>query len=302
MRKNLTLVLTLLFFSIIKISAQKVTGDWYGVGSISNKGEQSNYLSELVLTQKGNKVTGQFNYFFKSMSVTNKVSGTFDENTRTLELKLMPFINYKASNLQGADCPMEGSFTLRVSKVESSLYGQFNPSLAYRYTCPAITIKFVKAVNKPKEEVIKEEIEVPVNDVTEEAPKVIPTPNAEVTAELITRAFEAPPVIEVDADSLKVSLYDNGDVDNDTISFFYNRKLISAKQMLSTKALTYTLPLDTTINEISMFAENLGTIAPNTALAIIYAGEERFELNMTSNFIKNAAIRFRRKPKTEEAK
>ena len=45
-----------------------------------------------------------------------------------------------------------------------------------------------------------------------------------------------------------------------------------------------------------MFAENLGGIPPNTAVAIIYAGDKRYELFMTSNFIKNATIRFRKKP------
>jgi hypothetical protein len=62
------------------------------------------------------------------------------------------------------------------------------------------------------------------------------------------------------------------------------------------------LPVDTSINEIAMFAENLGKLPPNTALAVIYAGEKRFELGMTSTFIKNAAIRFRRRIKVSDPK
>lgn len=64
--------------------------------------------------------------------------------------------------------------------------------------------------------------------------------------------------------------------------------------------MNFTLALDTSINEISMFAENLGTISPNTALAVIYAGDKRYELSMTSTYIKNAAIRFRKKVKDKK--
>jgi hypothetical protein len=67
--------------------------------------------------------------------------------------------------------------------------------------------------------------------------------------------------------------------------------------MLGGQPLTFTLPLDTTVNEIAMYAENLGSIPPNTALCIVYAGQQRFELSLASTYIKNAAIRFRKKTK-----
>jgi hypothetical protein len=136
-------------------------------------------------------------------------------------------------------------------------------------------------------------------------PPIIHKPLSEeqqVSQALKLRSFDVSPIIEVDADSLKVSLYDNGEVDNDTISLFYNRKLIARGLMLSDKPLTFILPLDNSINEIAMFAENLGTIPPNTALAIIYAGDQRFELNLTSTLDKNAAIRFKRKLKPIDPK
>ena len=136
MKKPLLLLPFLVFLLVGNINAQKVTGEWYGIGDVSNKGHQSNYLSELVLKQTGTKVTGTFNYYFKSMSIVSDVKGTFDTKTRTLELKVIPVINFTAKSMASADCPMEGSFTLRVSKVESTLYGQFNPTYEYRFTCP----------------------------------------------------------------------------------------------------------------------------------------------------------------------
>ncbi len=284
------------------VYSQQVSGEWYGIGNVNRRGEHDSYLSELVLTQKGNKVSGEFNYFFRGVTTTTKISGYYSSQTRTLELKAHPLLAYKAKNINGADCPMEGSFTLQISRAESSLRGQFNPTNIYRYTCPAINVKFVKQPKKPelKEEVIKEKeifiepqpIAIPI-PIQKEEPK-LPDPFIEIKQQFVRRTIERSPVIEVNADSLKISLYDNGDIDGDTISLFYNRNLIAAHKLLTARAFTVTLPLDTTVNEISMFAENLGSIPPNTALCIIYAGEQRFEMSMASTYIKNATIRFRK--------
>ncbi|WP_207493876.1 hypothetical protein [Aridibaculum aurantiacum] len=305
--KSYTLSLLLLFFSITQsVKAQSVSGEWYGIGSVNWAGEHNSYLSELTLTQRGNSVTGTFNYFFRSVAIKTNVTGVFNSKTRTLELQARPVLNYQAKDQNGADCPMEGSFTLRISKLETTLTGQFNPTYDYRFTCPPINIKFKKEqpqakTDDPKLRDLADNLEDdnPLEKLLKEQfPEEKPDTTAPMVAALVKRSFEASEVIEVDADSLKISLYDNGDIDNDTISLFYNRQLISHKQMLSKQPLNFTLPLDTTVNEIAMYAENLGTIPPNTAVAIIYAGDKRYELFMTSNFIKNATIRFRRKPPT----
>ncbi len=297
------LLLTAFFFS--HISAQTVKGEWYGVGQVKKAGDHNSYLSEMILKQKGTKVTGEFNYYFRSVLIKTKITGTYSAKFRLLELNARPVLNFQAKNANGADCPMEGSFTLKVSKAKTTLTGQFNPIYEYRYTCPAINITFVKSVNPSTNPVHEEPDEDPVavpKIVTKVKKATLPDPNEKIISALNQRAFETSPVIDVDADSLKVTLYDNGEVDNDTISVFYNRKLIKYKQMLSDKPYTFSVPLDTSVNEISMFAENLGRIPPNTALAIIYAGEQRFELNLSSTYSKNAAIRFRRKIKHVDPK
>jgi len=322
---KITTYLPLLFLLFIasSISAQSVSGEWYGVGRVKKAGDHSSYLSELIIQQKGNKITGEFNYFFRSVEMKTRISGTYNPKYRLLELTAKPILNFQAKDENGADCPMEGSFTLKVSRLETTLTGQFNPIYAYRFTCPAINIKFVKSVPQkstpvPKEEEEEEIVSVPETKEPVTTAKADTTPGStiisqpavpatvtaeqQITNELKQRLFEVSPVIEVDADSLKVTLYDNGEVDNDTISVFYNRKLIARKQMLSAKPIELTLALDTSINEISMFAENLGTIPPNTALAIIYAGEQRFELNLTSTYNKNAKIRFKKKVKPVDPK
>ncbi len=313
MKNCFAFALFFLGFSNIPVFSQQVAGEWYGVGNVNRRGYHDSYLSELILNQKGNKVTGEFNYYFRGVKITTKITGIFIAGTRTLELKAHPVLAYKAKSINGADCPMEGSFTLQVSRVETSLRGQFNPTNVYRYTCPAINIKLVKQPKKPLEkpdegkgaEDVEEEEEVVQKKIEQSKIEELTTakretlqpvdPNIEIIQLFHKRTIERSPVIEVNADSLKISLYDNGEIDGDTISVFHNRKLIASHQLLMERAFTITIPLDTSVHEISMFAENLGSIPPNTALCVIYAGEERFEMSMASNYIKNATIRFRKK-------
>ena len=304
------MLLTPCLFFVTLLSAQTVTGEWYGVGKVSKFGENNNYLSELKIKQTGKKVTGEFNYFFRSSEIKTKISGTYDAETRTLFLNTNPVLNFQAKDQNGADCPMKGVFTLTVSRAQTTLSGEFAATSDYKITCPDISIKFLKGTNTPfipvPSETVERQVVVTQKTAPAPAPPVAIKKPADPALKLITalnkRTFDISPVIDVEADSLKVSLYDNGEVDNDTISLFYNRKLVARNKMLSDKPLTFTLPVDTTINEIAMFAENLGKLPPNTALAVIYAGEKRFELGMTSTLTKNATIRFRRKTKNSDPK
>lgn len=105
--------------------------------------------------------------------------------------------------------------------------------------------------------------------------------------------------IEVENETFKVDFYDNGDIDGDTISVFYNGKLIEANKRLTDKALSLTLLIDPNviINELIMYAENLGSIPPNTAVMIVTDGGKRYEVRIASDLKKSGVIRFVHKPK-----
>jgi len=44
-----------------------------------------------------------------------------------------------------------------------------------------------------------------------------------------------------------------------------------------------------------MFADNLGTIPPNTALMIIDDGKKRYDIRLSSSLSKNATVKIKRK-------
>jgi hypothetical protein len=100
--------------------------------------------------------------------------------------------------------------------------------------------------------------------------------------------------IEVESDVVNVDLYDNGEIDGDSISLFYNNKLLLADRRLTDKAISIKLPMadDDSVNELVMYAENLGLIPPNTALMVVRDGPNRYEVRISSDLEKNGVIRF----------
>jgi hypothetical protein len=101
----------------------------------------------------------------------------------------------------------------------------------------------------------------------------------------------------VESDSVRLSFYDNGEIDGDSISVFVNHQLVLSHQGLEAKAFNIYLHLDSTreLTEVSMFAENLGSIPPNTALMIVTDGKNRYEVFLSSSLTENATVELRRK-------
>jgi len=302
------------FFVLIGsvINAQNVSGHWYGVGTVDMKYGENVYMCELIMTQKGRAVSGQFNYYFRDSLFVNKINGTFDATTRQLIINQFPVMYYRsASTLNGVDCPMMGGFMLRISKMESVLTGSLLTNDAFKYTCPTINFKLKKSedtlsfsvetpaiaadIVTPKDSVIK-----PVLPPTTPIPDI--TPEETAKKELFDqRQKNYIKTFEISSPVVRIELYDNGAIDDDSVSLFFNNRMVLAKSKLDHRALTLTVALDSTLesNELSMFAENLGTIPPNTAAVILYDGNIRHEVVLTSDLQRNATIRLIRKKPSE---
>jgi hypothetical protein len=132
------------------------------------------------------------------------------------------------------------------------------------------------------------------------APAVV-RPNVtgpDFTANLAKRSIETIKTLEIKTDSLTLTLYDNGEVDGDTVSVIMNGKMLMAKQGLSTNAITKTIYITPDMGDsiqLVMYAENLGSLPPNTGLLIIRDGSERYEIRFSGDLTKNAGITLRRR-------
>jgi len=144
-------------------------------------------------------------------------------------------------------------------------------------------------VKKPKTDSAQAE-----DTYIETAPQKITTKSA-INTPFKSRENNLIQTIVVTSEDVIVKLYDNGEIDDDTISIYLNKKLILSKQRLTASALTVKLKMDenNSDHELIMVAENLGRIPPNTSLMIVNAGDKRFEVRITSTEQKNAMVRFK---------
>lgn len=103
--------------------------------------------------------------------------------------------------------------------------------------------------------------------------------------------------LTVSNDNVVVRLYDNGEIDGDTISVYLDGKPVVSNKGLSTVPITVNLKMDdeNTEHTLVMVAENMGRIPPNTSLMIVQDGDKRYQVNITSTEQKNAMVRFRYK-------
>jgi hypothetical protein len=239
--------------------------------------------------KKGTQITGSLNYYFGQNEYTVKISGIFHPATKTIELNPFKFISFFAGDKNAPDCEMDGSLTLYVMDGDSVLYGQLNPIYKYRYGCPVMTIRLKKEkpdTNEPDE--ISVSADKPIDSVSTVVTAATVPP---VIAELNKRQFVEGPLLEVDTDSITLHLYDNGKVDQDTVTVFFNRQIVAENMALSLKPIVIRLSLKPGINEVALFAQNLGEIPPNTALCIVYAGTKRYDINLSSSLATNGTIR-----------
>lgn len=309
--------------------AQTATGSWYGKADVMMQGNNSNYLTELIIKQKGNTVEGIFGYYFKDSYQSFFVRGTYDLKTRQVEIRNLPILFYASSTRNGIECPMHFQGTLMVSQVSSSLKGNFYTDSKYKYTCPELRVSYVIDANEKNQDSLlrntvagqrlwkpQEEDFVVMNAATKQSRTIVADVTSAGNTDKITMAplpnnndvliqkFTARKNVYnrdliVESDSIRVSFYDNGDIDGDSISVFLNQKPVLTNQALTSRALNVYLELDSTkdYNEIGMFAENLGIYPPNTALMIVSDGINRYEVYLSSSLTQNSSVRLRRKQK-----
>jgi hypothetical protein len=136
---------------------------------------------------------------------------------------------------------------------------------------------------------------VPVDTVKKAEVKMPPLASIPTPKVLASRENELVKTIVTSATEIEINIYDNGTVDNDTISVYVDKKLVLSKKRLTEKALTLKVNLDesASYHELVMVAENLGEIPPNTSLMVVKAGKQEYEVRITSTEQKNAVVVFK---------
>src|ERR1700742_2722029 len=132
----------LLYISVLSLlsgglSAQTVSGSWYGHADVDMSGMHNNYLTELVIKQKGTRVEGIFGYYFRDKYQSFFIHGRYNPETREITILNIPVIFYgSTSTINGVDCNTNFRGTLLHSRAGSTVKGVFFHDAKYKYTCP----------------------------------------------------------------------------------------------------------------------------------------------------------------------
>lgn len=181
---------------------------------------------------------------------------------------------------------------------------------------PIVEVSKPKVVEKiaPKTEVVTKPVEIvipkPISKPLIVKPNVVtqkPKTETKTIDPAIVKAKQIPTIIpkvintrenalvrkiETDQAEMVIELYDNGDIDGDTVTIYHNNQLIVNRAGLSAKPITIKIKVDkdNPHHELIMVANNLGSIPPNTSLMIVTANKKRYEVNISSSEQKNAKV------------
>lgn len=333
MYPRLLIIITMLLLNS-PCHAQDITGLWQG--QLFNDSNQLTYRYEIAISENRGKLQGYSHTWFildhkqyygvKKVKVRQKdgmwiveddglISNNYPvapaKNIR--QLNMLTYSETDSTQILSGPfttnrtrqyAPLTGSIYLVKKKAyrESSLIphleelGRAN-DLSFTTPLPVETVKStaseISAIpNRKSEENIKPDKQVTAKtkpEVPETKPR-IPAGDAPLRNDVVQNQ------VYFTGDTLYLSLYDNGEVDGDTVSVLFNGEVILPSAALSTQAVTHSLPahgVDSVY--LLMYAENLGRIPPNTGLLVVRFGKELHEIRFSGNLNENAAIIFRRK-------
>ncbi len=202
-------------------------------------------------------------------------------------------IEYQAWDVNGNTAT--GSFNIIVKEEKTQAQPPSPPStVPIPPVAPPVDTSTVK---KPKEN--KDSTAEPVppkKPVNTDSVKQTQSGPDSIIVTKLKKPKEYQDTVYVTTPTVMLELYDNAEVDQDTVTVFLNHKIIIDKQMLSDRAILKEIEIDSAIdNELVLYAENLGKIPPNTATLIVVEGKERHVVNLRSDAGYSGTIIIRRK-------
>jgi hypothetical protein len=210
------------------------------------------------------------NRYFFSVSLKNEKL-SISLNHQVIQLSEAVTLNVRESQ-SGDSCSFGG-----LGKDEMSVTGRVYDFLFFnRHLSPEEINKIFMGYWKPVEPLVTEEKVIP--DIRQRSSTISGT------------------ISEIESDSILLEYFDRYQVDDDTISIYLNGNLVVEKQRVDKSKKSIKLPLQKDKdNYVTLFAENLGRVPPNTASVRIYADKKKYELNINSDFAQNGTILLRRK-------
>jgi len=262
---------------------EDLNGIWKGTLTQGPGGCYPQYFLELQINFNGDRLTGKaYDYYDKVHFVKMSFTGRYNPQTHRLVIIENEVIQ--------ADIPGEceaciKTYDLNYSKngEQEELNGDWKGIYSSkRLVCPPGQIRLKRATSSDFP------IDIDQSDTLIALQK---------TLHLQRRQPNLVKTITLHAADVKIDLYDDGVIDGDSVTVFINNKLLVYHQMLTDRPLTIHFNAFPNVEyELVMYADNLGTIPPNTALLMVTSGSDKYEAFMSSSEQQSATIRFVYKP------
>lgn len=171
-------------------------------------------------------------------------------------------------------------------------------------TTPTTKAAVVKSGPAPANEKLVQPVDKPATPIENSIELKLPVEKkiATVMAPTIQEKFNSREKlfikeIPITGDSIELRFYDNAEIDGDSISLFLNDALLFQHIKLTASPFIIKMALtelkDT--NELTMVAENLGAIPPNTSYMIAIVNNQRYDAYLASTEGSSAMIRLTKK-------
>jgi hypothetical protein len=274
------ILLVAIAFTVFSANAQNLTGIWRGTRTQSAGGCFPEYSLELQITYSGTNILGRaYNYYNKEQYTKILFSGKYNPTTKRMVIIESAVLNYNIPNTC-IPCIKTYDLTWTLNSAEEALDGTWKGhEMGNDNVCPPGNIH----LTRQKTSIFPIEV-----DQDENLRKLQADLNFQKRTNEVVQEFT------IDKPEIKIELYDNAEIDDDTVSIFLNNALLLHKKRLTLQPLTLSITaFPNTDYEIMMYAENLGRIPPNTSLMVITAGGKKYEARLSSNEQKNAVVKFR---------
>jgi hypothetical protein len=284
---RLLIVISWIFCSFFS-SAENLNGIWKGVLTQGTGGCYAQYFIEFQINFSNNTITGKaYDYYDTSKYVKLFFTGKYNPQTHRLVLIENKVLEYNIP-IDCAPCIKTYDLIYEKKGEDEMLSGEWKGHIMDRHNaCPPGKISLKKADHSDFP------IDIDQSDTLATIQK---------TLHLKPRELTLTKTIVLDTSSIKLQFYDDAEIDGDTITVLVNNKLVLYQQRLTEKPLTINFSaFPGTEYELIMYADNLGTIPPNTALMVVTAGEKRYDVYLSSSEQKSASVKFIYKPKQKKS-
>ena len=242
----------------------------------------------LNLELSGNKVSG---YSVTSIGGPHEtksyISGTYNASTNLLEFREYG-IEYTKSDVDTYDfCFLHFSGKVRNLENQNTIEGNFIGKYEDGVACidGSLMVKSLERIYKKAKRTDKKIQKLKA--IPDSVKSKVSLKNVVDEKRINVLKANERTSIFLKPEKFSIKIYDAGKLDGDRIKLVFNGKVLLSGYEISKEAKTLELPMDKDINEIKVYALNVGKIAPNTAKIEILQGDKTIQL--LSNLQENSA-------------